>query len=78
MAVLKVMNSFKTSDDNLRSLSNADAPFTGGDNAELAYLMAGADVGLALFDADLRLLVCNELYRTTRSIILAFSCRSNS
>ncbi|MGI9478989.1 MAG: PAS-domain containing protein [Hyphomicrobiaceae bacterium] len=33
------------------------------ENAELAYLMAGADVGLALFDSDLRLLVCNQLYR---------------
>ncbi len=58
------MNSFKTSDHDLRSLPNADGPLTGDDNAELAYLMAGADVGLALFDADLRLLVCNELYRS--------------
>jgi signal transduction histidine kinase len=31
---------------------------------EIADLFAGADVGLALFDADLRLLACNDLYRT--------------
>lgn len=30
----------------------------------LADLFAGADVGLALFDADLKLLACNQLYRT--------------
>ena len=31
---------------------------------ELADLFAGADVGLALFDAELRLLACNPLYRS--------------
>jgi signal transduction histidine kinase len=31
---------------------------------ELASLFAGADVGLALFDADLGLLACNSLYRS--------------
>ncbi len=31
---------------------------------EIADLFAGADVGLALFDANLHLLACNELYRT--------------
>jgi signal transduction histidine kinase len=34
------------------------------DNKEIADLFAGADVGLALFDAQLGLLACNELYRT--------------
>ena len=33
-------------------------------NAEIADLFAGADVGLALFDGELRLLACNDLYRT--------------
>ena len=33
-------------------------------NAEIADLFAGADVGLALFDSDLSLLACNDLYRT--------------
>ena len=33
-------------------------------NAEIADLFAGADVGLALFDGDLSLLACNDLYRT--------------
>ena len=40
------MNSFKTSVDNLRSISDAAAPLTSDDNAELAYLMAGADVAM--------------------------------
>jgi signal transduction histidine kinase len=31
---------------------------------ELADIFAGADVGLALFDADLSLLACNSLYRS--------------
>jgi signal transduction histidine kinase len=34
------------------------------DRNELADLFAGADVGLALFDANLNLLACNALYRT--------------
>jgi signal transduction histidine kinase len=33
-------------------------------DSEIADLFAGADVGLALFDADLRLLACNDLYKT--------------
>ena len=32
--------------------------------SELASIFAGADVGLALFDANLALLACNSLYRT--------------
>ena len=32
--------------------------------AEIADLFAGADVGLALFDSNLSLMACNELYRT--------------
>jgi len=32
--------------------------------SEIADLFAGADVGLALFDANLNLLACNDLYRT--------------
>jgi signal transduction histidine kinase len=41
-------------------------PETGGQRAgsEIADLFAGADVGLALFDAQLRLLACNDLYKT--------------
>ena len=31
---------------------------------DLAALFAGADVGLALFSADLELLACNSLYQT--------------
>jgi signal transduction histidine kinase len=34
------------------------------ERGDLADLFAGADVGLALFDANLRLLACNSLYRT--------------
>ncbi len=63
-AVFQAMNSSILNDGNLRALSDVDAPRVTDENAELAYLMAGADVGLALFDSDLRLLVCNELYRT--------------
>jgi signal transduction histidine kinase len=33
-------------------------------DSEIADLFAGADVGLALFDAELRLLACNDLYKT--------------
>ncbi len=33
-------------------------------NGEIADLFAGADVGLALFDSELRLLASNDLYRT--------------
>ena len=32
--------------------------------AELSAVLTGADVGLALFDADLTLVACNDLYRT--------------
>lgn len=35
-----------------------------GFGSELDNIFAGADVGLALFDADLVLLACNSLYRT--------------
>jgi signal transduction histidine kinase len=34
------------------------------ESAEIADLFAGADVGLALFDSQLRLLACNDLYKT--------------
>jgi PAS domain-containing protein len=34
------------------------------DHTEIADLFAGADVGLALFDSQLCLLACNDLYRT--------------
>jgi signal transduction histidine kinase len=34
------------------------------DNTEIADLFAGADVGLALFDSQLSLLACNDLYKT--------------
>ena len=33
-------------------------------NSEIADLFAGADVGLALFDSNLALLACNDLYKT--------------
>lgn len=32
--------------------------------SELSTILSGADVGLAMFDAQLRLLACNSLYRT--------------
>jgi signal transduction histidine kinase len=41
----------------------SDNAFLGSGN-ELANLFAGADVGLALFDANLSLLACNPLYRS--------------
>ena len=34
------------------------------DTSAIADLFAGADVGLALFDGDLRLLACNDLYKS--------------
>ncbi len=34
------------------------------DRTEIADLFAGADVGLALFDSQLSLLACNDLYKT--------------
>jgi PAS domain S-box-containing protein len=34
------------------------------ERSELADIFAGADVGLALFDSELRLLACNSLYRS--------------
>lgn len=40
--------------------ATAEAP----EGAELATILSGADVGLALFDADLKLLACNSLYHT--------------
>jgi signal transduction histidine kinase len=36
----------------------------GSELSELAHILAGADVGLALFDQQLRLLACNPLYQT--------------
>jgi len=60
----QAMKSSQLDNANLRALSDLDAAQAQDNNAELAYLMAGADVGLALFDSELRLLVCNQLYRT--------------
>jgi signal transduction histidine kinase len=37
---------------------------TNKNSAEISDLFAGADVGLALFDAELRLLACNDLYKS--------------
>jgi hypothetical protein len=42
------------------------APRSDDAGHELADIFAGADVGLALFDADLSLLACNGLYRLSR------------
>lgn len=61
---VQAMKSSQLDSANLRAISDLDAAQAQDDNAELAYLMAGADVGLALFDSELRLLVCNQLYRT--------------
>jgi signal transduction histidine kinase len=36
----------------------------GNNSAEISDLFAGADVGLALFDSQLRLLACNDLYKS--------------
>ncbi len=46
------------------SASERDALNAGGLGSELDNIFAGADVGLALFDANLVLLACNPLYRT--------------
>ncbi len=43
---------------------NLQEPLYERDKTEIADLFAGADVGLALFDAQLGLLACNDLYRT--------------
>jgi signal transduction histidine kinase len=37
---------------------------SGNNSAEINDLFAGADVGLALFDSQLRLLACNDLYKS--------------
>jgi signal transduction histidine kinase len=37
---------------------------SGKNNSEINDLFAGADVGLALFDSQLRLLACNDLYKS--------------
>ena len=42
--------------------AGAGAQVQAGD--EFAAILTGADVGLALFDADLRLLACNDMYRS--------------
>ena len=44
--------------------SNHAGAWETGTGSELASIFAGADVGLALFDADLALLACNTLYRS--------------
>jgi signal transduction histidine kinase len=43
---------------------NTQASLLEHDKTEIADLFAGADVGLALFDAQLSLLACNDLYKT--------------
>ena len=50
----------------LPGASAPEGPFDShsGHNSELASIFAGADVGLALFDANLALLACNPLYRS--------------
>ncbi len=55
------MSALSLDTKNLHALSDASIA---QNKQELVHLMAGADVGLALFDADLRLLVCNQLYCT--------------
>ncbi len=47
--------------DSAHGASETGAP---RNDSEIADLFAGADVGLALFDAELRLLACNDLYKT--------------
>jgi signal transduction histidine kinase len=49
---------------NAASAAENDASSLPGLGSELANIFAGADVGLALFDANLVLLACNPLYRT--------------
>lgn len=51
----------------LPSLAKASSAAAGRNNinsSEFAAVLSGADVGLALFDSELRLLACNELYRS--------------
>ncbi len=43
---------------------NPQASVLEHDKTEIADLFAGADVGLALFDSQLSLLACNDLYKT--------------
>ena len=49
---------------NSADMSAHQSPSPAATRPELADLFAGADVGLALFDRDLRLLACNPLYRS--------------
>lgn len=59
----------KSADANIAALTSGateviQAAVRNPGGPDLATLFAGADVGLALFDHDLRLVACNELYRT--------------
>ena len=52
-----------TDNGNLRELHKTEATVDHNDIGDLSSLLAGADVGLALFNSELKLLVCNQLYR---------------
>ncbi len=47
-----------------KEFDSSHQPVVQAQTGEIADLFAGADVGLALFDSDLRLLASNDLYRT--------------
>lgn len=49
----------------IREVTNGDTPVpTRVKNEELSAVLSGADVGLALYDENLKLLACNTLYRS--------------
>ena len=58
------MSGSTMSESNIQAIESFSGTGAEVDPAELAHVMAGADVGLALFDSERRLLVCNQLYRS--------------
>jgi signal transduction histidine kinase len=65
----KIRGTAVQSENRVTSLQSTQQPgkyqaMTQQDNAGIADLFAGADVGLALFDSNLCLLACNDLYKT--------------
>jgi signal transduction histidine kinase len=58
------MTTSKRNASSLRPVDSESVESADLERKELAHLMAGADVGLALYDSEQRLLVCNELYRS--------------
>jgi signal transduction histidine kinase len=59
-----VINSSNVTTFNAGSEIQHTGLITEKNSSEIGDLFAGADVGLALFDAQLRLLACNDLYKS--------------